>query len=246
MNELQVFNFEETDVRTVVVEDEPWFVAKDVADILGYKNSRKALADHVDEEDKLASPVVTAGQRRHQTIINESGLYALIFGSSLESAKRFKRWVTSEVLPTIRQTGKYEAPKDPMEIMKLQFEALENTNKKVSKIEDKVVYLENEVRIEAGDYGHLGKRIGQKVQAAIRNYNLLDHNDVRKELYKDINSSINRITGVRTRSQLRQKHFDTVLQFINEWEPSSATRYKVREIAERIDTDDQRDSSAQR
>ncbi|MDT0747167.1 phage antirepressor [Staphylococcus chromogenes] len=107
MEELQVFKFEDLPVRTLEIDDEPYFVGKDVSDILGYSNSRKALLDHVDEEDKLTSQIVTAGQRRNQTIINESGLYNLIFSSKLESAKRFKRWVTSEVLPTIRKHGIY-------------------------------------------------------------------------------------------------------------------------------------------
>lgn len=237
MNQLQVFNFEENDVRTLNIEDTPYFVGNDVAKILGYSNYRNAVINHVEAEDRLSTRIEYAGQNRMVSVINESGLYSLIFGSKLDSAKAFKRWVTSEVLPAIRETGNYETPKDPMEIMELQFKALKNTNEKVDKIEQKVVYLENEVKIEAGDYGHLGKRIGQKVQAAIRNYNLIDHNDVRKELYKDINSSINRITGIRTRSQLRQKHFDMVLDFINEWEPSSATRFKVKQIAERVEAD---------
>lgn len=107
MNELQTFNFEGLPVRTLKVDEEPYFVGKDVADILGYSNSRKALLDHVDEEDKLTSRIVTAGQNRNQTIINESGLYSLIFSSKLESAKRFKRWVTSDVLPSIRKHGIY-------------------------------------------------------------------------------------------------------------------------------------------
>lgn len=107
MQDLQVFNFEDLPVRTLSIDGEPYFVGKDVADILGYSNSRKALLDHVDEEDKLTSRIVTAGQNRNQTIINESGLYSLIFSSKLESAKRFKRWVTSEVLPAIRKHGLY-------------------------------------------------------------------------------------------------------------------------------------------
>lgn len=107
MQDLQTFNFEDLPVRTLTVDEEPYFVGKDVADILGYSNSRKALLDHVDEEDKLTSRIVTAGQNRNQTIINESGLYSLIFSSKLESAKRFKRWVTSEVLPSIRKHGLY-------------------------------------------------------------------------------------------------------------------------------------------
>ena len=107
MQDLQTFNFEDLPVRTLTVDEEPYFVGKDVADILGYSNSRKALLDHVDEEDKLTSRIVTAGQNRNQTIINESGLYSLIFSSKLESAKRFKHWVTSEVLPAIRKHGIY-------------------------------------------------------------------------------------------------------------------------------------------
>ncbi|HFN8349247.1 TPA: phage antirepressor [Staphylococcus aureus] len=107
MQELQTFNFEELPVRTLEVNGEPYFIGKDVADILGYTNSRKALSDHVDEEDKLTSRIVTSGQNRNVTIINESGLYSLIFSSKLENAKRFKRWVTSDVLPAIRKHGIY-------------------------------------------------------------------------------------------------------------------------------------------
>lgn len=112
MNELQVFtNPEFGQVRTVTIEEEPWFVGKDVAVALGYENHRKALSDHVDPEDKLQGDGVTIrdpmGREQHPTVINESGLYALIFGSKLESAKRFKHWVTHDVLPAIRKTGSY-------------------------------------------------------------------------------------------------------------------------------------------
>lgn len=109
MQELQIFNFDDLPVRTLVVDEESYFVGKDVADILGYSNTRDALSKHVDVEDKLTSQITTAGQRRNQTLINESGLYSLIFSSKLESSKRFKRWVTSEVLPQLRRTGTYSA-----------------------------------------------------------------------------------------------------------------------------------------
>lgn len=109
MNELQVFkNQEFGSVRTLVVNDEPWFVGKDVAEALGYSNSRNAVPKHVSKEDSLRTQIEYAGQRREVTIINESGLYALIFGSKLESAQKFKRWVTSEVLPALRKTGQYQ------------------------------------------------------------------------------------------------------------------------------------------
>lgn len=108
MNEVQIFNNEEFgQVRTLVINGEPWFVGKDVAEILGYSNTRKALADHVDEEDKGVTKCDTLGGKQNMTVINESGLYALVFGSRLESAKRFKRWVTSEILPSIRKHGIY-------------------------------------------------------------------------------------------------------------------------------------------
>lgn len=110
MNELQIFNFEELPVRTIEVENEPYFVGADVIKILGYKNGSRDLRRHVDEEDRLiqAVPQYRNGTLvSNTTLINESGLYSLIFSSKLESAKRFKRWVTSEVLPAIRKHGIY-------------------------------------------------------------------------------------------------------------------------------------------
>jgi Prophage antirepressor len=114
MNEIQIFNNEEFgQIRTVTIDSEPWFVGKDVALALGYSDTKSAIQDHVDTEDKR---IIQKGQiatleipNRGMTIINESGLYSLIFGSKLEGAKRFKHWVTSEVLPAIRKTGNYGA-----------------------------------------------------------------------------------------------------------------------------------------
>ena len=109
MNDLQIFNSEEFgEIRTVTIDGEPWFVGKDVADILGYAKPLNAIAAHVDEDDSLKQGLTDSLGRTQNTIfINESGLYALIFGSKLESAKRFKHWVTSEVLPAIRRHGAY-------------------------------------------------------------------------------------------------------------------------------------------
>ncbi len=108
MNDLNIFeNAEFGQIRTVIIDNEPWFVGKDVATALGYVNSRKALADHVLEEDKGVTKCDTLGGRQELSVINESGLYALILSSKLDSAKRFKHWVTSEVLPAIRKHGMY-------------------------------------------------------------------------------------------------------------------------------------------
>ena len=103
------FSFESFSVRTLGTPELPLFVANDVCSALGFGNGRQAIASHVDPEDLIKSEIETKGGRQTVNCVNESGLYALIFGSKLESAKRFKRWVTSEVLPAIRKTGRYEA-----------------------------------------------------------------------------------------------------------------------------------------
>ena len=114
MNEIQIFkNVEFGAIRTMSNEQgEVMFCGKDVALALGYLNSRKAIKDHVDDEDKLEERIVTSGQNRHLIFINESGLYSLILSSKLESAKRFKHWVTGEVLPNIRKQGGYMIAKE--------------------------------------------------------------------------------------------------------------------------------------
>ena len=109
MNDLKIFNNAEFgQIRTVVIDGAPWFVGKDVAGALGYSRERDAVATHVSEDDAAKYGIIDAlGREQQTTIINESGLYALIFGSKLEEAKNFKHWVTSEVLPSLRQTGTY-------------------------------------------------------------------------------------------------------------------------------------------
>lgn len=114
MNELKIFNNEEFGkIRTVTIDNEPWFVGKDVATALGYAKPENAISSHVSKEDKTSTLIQGSGSnyKSKAIIINESGLYALIFGSKLESAKEFKHWVTSEVLPALRKTGSYEMPK---------------------------------------------------------------------------------------------------------------------------------------
>lgn len=108
METVEVFKSNEFgEVRTVVINNEPYFVGKDVAKILGYSNTRKAIVDHVDEEDKGVTRCDTPGGTQDLTVINESGLYSLILSSKMPNARRFKRWVTSEVLPSIRKHGMY-------------------------------------------------------------------------------------------------------------------------------------------
>lgn len=149
MNELQVFkNQEFGSVRTLVINNEPWFVGKDVAEVLGYAKARNAIAQHVDEDDALKQGITDSlGRRQETTFINESGLYSLILSSKLPSAKKFKRWVTSEVLPALRKTGQYQAKElSGQELMaKALIEAqnvLAAKDKQIEEMKPKVVFAD--------------------------------------------------------------------------------------------------------
>lgn len=146
MNTPQIFNFEQNEVRTILVNDEPYFVGKDVASVLGYSNTKDALSRHVDLEDKTGSRITTSGQSREMIIINESGLYSLILKSKLPKAKKFKRWVTSEVLPTIRKTGSFtNVPQNFAQALRLAAD-LEEKNQlleqQIAEYEPKIIYLD--------------------------------------------------------------------------------------------------------
>lgn len=178
MNELQVFNNSELgSVRTTTINGEPFFVGKDVADILGYTNTPKAIRDHVDEEDKLTERIVLAGQYREVVVINESGLYSLILSSKLPNAKKFKCWVTSEVLPTIRKHGAYlttetleEVMNDPDAWIKVLTELKNERNQKeklqieITKSKPKVIFADavavSETTILIGELAKLLKGNG--------------------------------------------------------------------------------------
>lgn len=146
MNNIKIFsNPEFGDIRTTIIDDEVWFVGKDVAEALKYENARDALSKHVEAEDKGVAKCDTLGGKQNMTIINESGLYALIFGSKLKSAKRFKHWVTSEVLPTIRRTGSYSINErkpdsymieDPVERAKRWIEEQEEKQKLIETVQE--------------------------------------------------------------------------------------------------------------
>lgn len=148
MNEVQLFNFENHEVRSLLINSEPWFVGKDVAEVLGYKKTRNAIAEHVDKDDALKQGITDSlGRTQETTIINESGLYSLILSSKLESAKKFKRWVTSEVLPALRKTGQYQVKElSGQELMaKALIEAqsvLAAKDKQIEEMKPKVVFAD--------------------------------------------------------------------------------------------------------
>lgn len=146
-NNVLDFNFEGHDVRAIAIDGEPWFVGKDVAEALGYgkgKSITNAVTNHVDDEDKGVTKIMTPGGRQKMVIINESGLYSLILSSKLDSAKKFKKWVTSEVLPSIRKNGGYIYGQENMSEDELLSRALILANSRILSLESKNEKLEEE------------------------------------------------------------------------------------------------------
>lgn len=145
MNELQIFNSPEFgQVRTVTIDGEPWFIAKDVATALGYSNTRDAIAKHVDDDDKNTVVIRDGKGNPNQTIINESGLYSLVLSSKLPTAKKFKHWITSEVLPAIRKTGGYIANAETMTDAEIMSKALLIAKQTIDNREQRIHSLELE------------------------------------------------------------------------------------------------------
>lgn len=168
MNKVKIFNSEEFgDVRTVTINGDPWFVGKDVAAALGFTNPRDAISTHVFDEDKGVESIDTLGGKQKMTVINESGLYALVFGSRLKNAQRFKHWVTSEVLPAIRKTGSYQAPQGKELLALAVLEAqktIEEQSKAIERMKPKVIFANavetSHTSILIGDLAKLLKQNG--------------------------------------------------------------------------------------
>lgn len=232
MQDLQVFNFEELPVRTMNIDGEPHFVGSDVAKILGYLKPANAIANHVDDEDKTTTLIQGTGSnyKSKAVIINESGLYSLIFSSKLESAKRFKRWVTSEVLPAIRKTGTYQVPDNPMDALKLMFDAQKQTKEEIATVKADVIDIKENQKLDAGEYGLITKTVHQRVAYIRQIHGLPNNKEVNKPLYRDINSNVNTMAGIKTRTQLKQKHFDDVMNMITNWFPSQSTMYVIKQL----------------
>mgnify|MGYP000926339294 CR=1 FL=1 len=152
-NEVQIFeNAEFGKVRTIVKDGEPYFVGKDVADILGYADTNQAIRNHVDDDDKLTRRFNGSGQNREMVIINESGLYSLILSSKLPAAKKFKRWVTSEVLPAIRKTGSYSTMPSDKQAFKEQELKTRMLN---ARVRESNQYLKIAAQIDIPEYRYI-------------------------------------------------------------------------------------------
>ena len=230
MNQLQVFDFKNNEVRTLNNNEEVWFSLSDVCKILDIKNPSDAKSRLKKDGVATTEVIDRLGRTQNATFINEPNLYKVIFQSRKEEAEKFQDWVYEDVLPQIRKTGKYEEPKSPLEMLELQFKALKETSERVDTVEKDVTYLKEEVKLEAGEYSYISRQVNRTVANTINAFALANTKEVRSALYKDINHGVNDVAGIKTRTQLRQKHFNIVIDFINQWTPSTATLMKTRQI----------------
>ena len=195
MNELQIFKNEEFgEVRTVTIDNEPWFVGKDVAEALKYNEPHKAISRHVLEDDRMKHPVTdSSGREQEAWIINESGLYALIFGSKLESAKRFKHWVTSEVLKKKKKTGGYM-----FQGLSKEMQAILMIDQKQVKMEERLDHLEYDIPLYGSEADELSNHVKRRGVAILGGKRSEAYNDskIRDKVYRDIYGCIKREFGI--------------------------------------------------
>lgn len=219
MSSIQIFNNPEFgDIRTVDLNGEPWFVGKDIAAALGYSNPQKAIRDHVDALDKGVNEMDTPGGKQQMPIINESGVYSLIFGSKLEGAARFKRWVTGEVLPTLRKTGSYTMPK-----LSKEMQALFLLDDRTQKQEARLTALENTMTVDYSQQQTLKKAVGRVVVEALGGKTAPAYNDphVRGKLFSECNRDVQDWFRVNSVCNVPRKDFTQAVEYIQRWKPST-------------------------
>lgn len=226
MNNLQIFNSEEFgEIRTVTIDNEPWFVGKDVATALGYGNGKSlanAVSNHVPEEDKGVTELMTPGGKQKMVIINESGLYALIFGSKLESAKRFKHWVTSEVLPTIRKTGSYQKPMTVSEQIQLLAQGNQDHEERIEK-------LESTMTIDYGQQRYLGDLVSRVVIEALGGKKTNAYDEIGKKVFAECNRDVKTYFDVNARNNIPKLRYQEAVKYIKEWQPCTNTKMMIRD-----------------
>lgn len=222
MNEIRIFdNPEFGEVRTVMIDGEPWFCGRDVATALGYAKPQNAIRDNVDKEDALKQGTPTAGGIQDLLYINESGLYSLIFGSKLDSAKKFKRWVTSEVLPQLRKTGSYRVPQTIPEQIQLLAQGNVELNKRVDTLTDRMDRMEMDLPIlpiEADRITTAAKRKGTQVLGG-KGAAAYKDKVVRQRVYSTLYGNLKFNFGVRSYKSIKRNQCDRAIEIIEKWEP---------------------------
>ena len=231
MEELQIFNNEEFgNVRSLMIDNEPWLVGKDVATDLGYQNGSRDINRHVDEEDRRQVMVFDGKQNKETIVINESGLYALVFGSKLPSAKKFKHWVTSEVLPTLRKTGSYaKVPTDPRELLMLTIKAHEQTAQRVDVLEEKVSDLEKSTTIDSSQQYTLERIAKTTVISALGGIDSRAYQLMSRKLFSNIWRDYKKYFKLGSYRDTLKTDYENAKNYLESWSPEVNISLKIKE-----------------
>lgn len=247
-NKMEIFtNPEFGSVRTLTIDGEPYFVGKDVAEILGYSNSRDALARHIDEEDKAGVEFHDGSQKRNAVAINESGLYSLILSSKLQTAKKFKRWVTSEVLPAIRKTGSFNAD---YSALSPQLQYLISLEQKTNALEERQKQLEEKIaeteekRSElvkaAFEFGRIGDLQRKEIAKAVKKRAIElcryaeTYDKVGKSVISSIYNALQKHFDVKSYIDISYNQYTDCMIFVQYFEPDVKLFNKIYKEAPKI------------
>lgn len=235
MNEITIFNNPEFgDVRTIMIDGEPWFCGKDVAGNLGYVNEKNAVKRHCDDGEVLKQTLgVQTGMKKDGTpammdvemfFVNESGLYSLIFGSKLESSKKFKKWVTSEVLPQLRKTGSYgtlKLPQTPMELLELHYEAIKQVDSKVNTLEERFNDFEQNLPLLPEDADDVSKEVKKRVVELLggKDSNAYHDKSLSQKVFMDAYRNLKSNFDVSSYKAIKRSRLDMAVQIAREYKP---------------------------
>ena len=232
MKELQVFNFESNEVRTQIVDETLWFIGKDVSDILGYDQTSNMMK-RIDKEDSISSKM--EGMNMKSILINESGLYSAVIGSKLPSAKKFKRWVTSEVLPSIRKTGVYQPEMSQEDIMIATLENQKEIKSRLNTVSEDVEGLKKEIDLNRVQKAKLSKLVKSNVMDAVGG----KKSNAYKELYRVAITEhwreIKNYFEVASYEEIPKVRFDEAIEVAGMWRPSMQLAIDIKRFNAQIE-----------
>lgn len=232
MNDIQIFNNPDFgEIRTVTIGGEPYFVGNDCAKALGYKNLYSGISKNVDEEDRRLFPVGSASGMQDTTIINESGLYSLIFGSKLDSAKKFKKWVTSEVLPSIRKNGTYQLPQTTDGKIALLAQGHTELKAEVDSIREELETLKYDLPILPIEAERITEAVKKKGVSELGGKKAPAYNDrcLRQRLYNSLYANLKYNFGVRSYRAIKRSQTDKAVEIICEYKPPFFLAEQIRD-----------------
>lgn len=227
MSNIQIFNYQNNEVRTVEMGGEPWFVLKDVCNILGISKYRDTAA-RLDADERGSVEVDTLGGTQQVIAVNESGLYHVILRSDKPEAAPFRKWVTSEVLPTLRKTGSYMMPK-----MTKEMQAIFLLDNRTAQLDQRVTALENNAVIDYGQQRTLANAVNHRVIVDVlggKNSPAYEDVHVRGRVFCECNKDLQNWFRVNARNNIPRKRFDEAIEYVNRWKPSTNTAMMIQNI----------------